>query len=78
MRQKDETHTLEILAEMIYGTQYRRGTKEMQTERQTDRQKARDKKVSVPQLSSPRGQNRLCGPPSVYRGELPCGKAAEA
>jgi hypothetical protein len=63
---------------MKYGTQDRRGTKEMQADRQTDRQKTRDKKVNVPYLSSPKGQNRLCGPTSVYRGELPDGKAAEA
>jgi len=73
MQQKEEI--LEIMAEMIYGIQYRRGTKQMQTDRQTE---DKGKKVSVPQLSSPKGQNRLCRPPGVYRSQLPCGKAAEA
>jgi hypothetical protein len=71
---KKKKQTLKILAEIKCGTQEeRRGTKEMQTDKKT-----RERKVSVPQLSSPNGQNRLCGRPSVYRGELPGSKAAGA
>jgi hypothetical protein len=70
---KEEANTGNTGGNEIRNTR-RTGTKEMHT----DRKNTSEKKVSAPYLSSPKGLNRLCGSPSVYRGEFPGSKAAEA